>query len=250
MKFRPSLLKRSVPLGFTSFFSQISVVFSMAAVLNMAKKYGALDPVFGVEQYAQIPTAVIGIVMKFFQIIISIAVGLAAGCIPVVSYNVGAGKYERVRKLMRMILAAEVVTGLISTAVFEIFPNQMIDFFGAANESSYYTAFATRCIRAFLCLLALACVNKGAFIFLQSLGKAFESTLLSVIREIVFGVGLPLLLPVFGGLYGLLWFMPLADILTFFPTVYFLFRADRELVGKEKESGNALPHLTGRAQEG
>ena len=38
----------------------------MAAVLNICRKYGALDPIFGQEQYAQIPTAVIGIVMKFF----------------------------------------------------------------------------------------------------------------------------------------------------------------------------------------
>ena len=45
----------------TSFLSQISIVFSMAAVLNMCRKYGALDPVFGQAQYAQIPTAVVGL---------------------------------------------------------------------------------------------------------------------------------------------------------------------------------------------
>ena len=248
LHFRPALIKKSIPLGFTSFFSQISVVFSMAAVLNMAKKYGAMDPIFGQEQYAQIPTAVIGIVMKFFQIIISIAVGLSAGCIPIVSYNVGAGLNERARKLMRLIIAAEAVTGLIATAVFELFPKQMIAIFGAANESSYYTDFATSCIRAFLCLLVLSCINKGAFIFLQSLGKAFESTFLSVLREIVFGVGLPIILPIFGGLTGLLWFMPVADVLTFFPTAWFLFRADRELANTAKKKENETAFF-GRAQE-
>lgn len=63
-KIRTSLLKKILPLGITSFLSQISIVLSMAAVLNMVTKYGALDPIFGQEQYAQIPTAVIGIVMK------------------------------------------------------------------------------------------------------------------------------------------------------------------------------------------
>jgi len=57
------LFKRIIPLGLTSFLSQVSMVFSMIAVNKMAKKYGALDPVFSQEQYAQIPTAVIGIVM-------------------------------------------------------------------------------------------------------------------------------------------------------------------------------------------
>ena len=84
------LLRRMLGLGLTSFLSQISIVLSMAAVLNMVKKYGAMDAIFGQEQYAQIPTAVLGIVMKFFQIIMSVSIGLAAGCIPVVGYNMGA----------------------------------------------------------------------------------------------------------------------------------------------------------------
>ena len=67
--------------------SQISLVAAMAAINNMLRKYGALDPVFGLEEYAQIPMAVVGIVMKFFQIVISIVVGMAAGCIPIVGYN-------------------------------------------------------------------------------------------------------------------------------------------------------------------
>ena len=76
-------------LGITSFLSQISLVAAMAAINNMLRKYGAMDAVFGQEQYAQIPMAVVGIVMKFFQIVISIVVGMAAGCIPIVGYNMG-----------------------------------------------------------------------------------------------------------------------------------------------------------------
>ncbi|MBQ6322423.1 MAG: MATE family efflux transporter, partial [Lachnospiraceae bacterium] len=94
--FFPDLMKKYLPLGFTSFLSQISLVASMAAVNNMVVKYGGMDAIFGQAQYAQIPMAVVGIVMKFFQIVISIAVGLAAGCIPVVGYNVGAKRNDRV----------------------------------------------------------------------------------------------------------------------------------------------------------
>ena len=84
-------------LGITSFLSQISLVAAMAAINNMLRKYGAQDPVFKQEQYAQIPMAVVGIVMKFFQIVISIVVGIAAGCIPIIGYNMGAEKYLRVK---------------------------------------------------------------------------------------------------------------------------------------------------------
>ena len=83
---------RMLVLGITSFLSQISLVAAMAAINNMLRKYGALDPVFGQAEYAQIPMAVVGIVMKFFQIVISVVVGMAAGCIPIVGYNMGAEK--------------------------------------------------------------------------------------------------------------------------------------------------------------
>lgn len=77
---------RTLLLGITSFLSQISLVAAMAAINNMLRKYGAADPVFGQEELAQIPMAVVGIVMKFFQIVISIVVGMAAGCIPIVGF--------------------------------------------------------------------------------------------------------------------------------------------------------------------
>jgi putative MATE family efflux protein len=211
----PSLMKKFLPLGLTSFLSQISLVASMAAVNNMIVKYGALDMVFSQPQYAQIPMAVVGIVMKFFQIVISISVGLAAGCIPVVGFNMGAGRLDRVRSLFKMLLTAEFVTGAAALIIVEVFPEVLIGIFGAAGESTYYTDFAVKSFRTYLCLMPLATVNKGTFIYLQSIGKAAMSSLLSMIREVVFGVGWVLLLPLVFGLDGVLYSMPVSDLLTF-----------------------------------
>ena len=147
----PRLMKRFLVLGITSFLSQISLVISMAAVQNMCTRYGAMDEIFGQPEYAQIPLAVLGIVMKFFQIAISIAVGLAAGCIPAVGYNIGAGRKDRARTLFSYLLAAEAIVGLAATLT----------------------------------------------------------------REIILGVALPIILPLFFGLDGLLYSFPTADILTF-----------------------------------
>lgn len=216
-------------LGMTSFLSQVSIVLSMAAVLNMCQKYGALDPIFSLPEYAQIPTAVVGIVMKFFQIVMSIAIGLSAGAIPIVGYNIGAGRRDRASRLMVELLCTEFAIGLCATILFDCFPHQLIAIFGAKNESVYYTDFAILCIRLFLSTTALACVNKGTFIFLQSLGKAWTSAGLSMIREVGFGVGLVLLFPLWFGLYGMLWFMAAADILTFILCVFVILRVRREL---------------------
>ena len=223
-----SVCGRMLTLGITSFLSQISLVAAMAAINNMLRKYGALDAVFGQTQYAQIPMAVVGIVMKFFQIVISIVVGMAAGCIPIVGYNMGAGKTLRVRDLFTRLLVAEALVGAVALVLAEGFPRQLIAIFGAANESSYYTAFAVKAFRTYLCMMILACVNKACFIFLQAVGKALASTLLSMFREVVFGVGFALLLPVFFGLDGVLYSMPVSDILTFVISAIIIMKTYRE----------------------
>lgn len=213
---------RTLVLGMTSFLSQISLVAAMAAINNMLRKYGAMDAIFGQEQYAQIPMAVVGIVMKFFQIVISIVVGMAAGCIPIVGFNMGADKKDRVKELFTKLLIAEASVGAVALILVEFFPQQLINIFGAANESVYYTEFAIKAFRTYLCMMIFACVNKACFIFLQAMGRAAASTVLSMIREVVFGVGFALLLPVFFGLDGVLFSMPVSDILTFLVALFLI----------------------------
>lgn len=224
-----SLMAKFLPLGLCSLLSQISLVAAMAAINNMIQRYGAADEIFGQAQYAQIPMAVVGIVMKFFQIVISIAVGLAAGCIPIVGYNIGAGRKDRARRLFTYLLIAEAVVGAVATLIAEFLPQQLIAIFGAANESVYYTDFAVKSFRVYLCMMILACVNKGTFIYLQSLGKPVASTLLSMVREVLFGVGFALLLPVFFGLDGVLYSMPVSDVLTFIISAVLIAKTYREL---------------------
>ena len=213
-RLKGTICGRTLTLGMTSFLSQISLVAAMAAINNMIRKYGALDPVFGQEQYAQIPMAV---------------VGMAAGCIPIVGFNMGAGKSARVKELFTKLLLAEAAVGAVALVLVEVFPRRLIALFGAANESVYYTDFAVKSFRIYLCMIILACVNKACFIFLQAMGKAGESTALSMVREVVFGVGFALLLPRFFGLDGVLYSMPMSDLLTFVIAAYLIAKTYREL---------------------
>ena len=221
--FRPcgGVVFKTLTLGICSFLSQISLVAAMAAINNMIRKYGALDEIFGREQFAQIPMAVVGIVMKFFQIVISIVV-------------------ERVKSLFTRLLIAEACVGLAALIIVEFFPRQLIGIFGAKNESAYYTDFALRAFRIYLCMVVFACVNKAAFIFLQAMGRAAASTALSMVREIVFGVGLALLLPMFFGLDGVLYSMPVADILTAVISAAVIAQTYRQLGGGAKKAHRGL----------
>ena len=235
-RFHWNLARHYLPLGMCSFLSQISLVAAMMAINNMIQKYGALDAVFGQPEYAQIPMAVVGIVMKFFQIVISIAVGMAAGCIPIVGYNVGAGRRDRAKTLLTDLLSAEFLVGLVALLIVEVMPRQLIAIFGAANESVYYTQFAVKAFRIYLCLMPLATVNKATFIYLQSLGKSLTSTVLSMVREVLFGVGFALLLPRFFGMDGVLYSMPVSDLLTFVISIVVIRSTYKQLSTKEEIS--------------
>ena len=95
--------------------------------------------------------------MKFFQIVISIVVGMTAGCIPIVGYNMGAGQKQRVKKLFSLLLACEAAVGTVAFLIVEFMPKQLIAIFGVANESVYYTEFAIKAFRVYLCMVILAC---------------------------------------------------------------------------------------------
>ncbi|MBQ7594534.1 MAG: MATE family efflux transporter [Synergistaceae bacterium] len=229
LHFNPSLMKFYLPLGMCSFLSQIALVISVASVNMMIKKYGALDKIFGQPEYSQIPMAVIGIVMKFFQIVISVVVGLSASCTPITGFNMGAGRPDRVKKLFSLLLTCEVVIGLIAFVIVELFPMYIAELFGASGESVYYAEFTVKCFRTYLCLIVLACVNKAAFIFIQAMGRPYISAGLSATREIIFGAGLTIIMPIFMGLDGVLWSMPASDALTFIVSVIVIAMIYREL---------------------
>jgi hypothetical protein len=96
----------------------------------------------------------------------------------------------------------------------------------------------------YLCMMIFACVNKACFIFLQAMGKAVESTVLSMVREIVFGVGFALLLPLAFGLDGVLYSMPLSDILTFVIAIFLIIKTFKFTAFRATVHGTAIRRVT------
>lgn len=118
------------------------------------------------------------------------------------------------------------------------------DFLATGKVGKLMRKYAVRAFRIYLCMMILACVNKATFIFLQAMGKAVESTILSMVREIVFGVGFALVLPRFWGLDGVLYFMPAADILTAVISAIIIRKTYRQLNQTEREL-NPAPDIAG-----
>ena len=203
-----SSVKKYLPLGFSSFLTQISIVITIGVMNNALVYYGSLS-----EYGADIPLTVFGIVMKVFQIAIAFVIGIAAGSQPIVGFNYGAGHFDRVKEIYKKMMMAEIVIGIIAMVAFEVFPMQIISIFG--SESALYNQFAVLAFRVYLSTILLCCVQKATSVFLQSLGKTVMSFTLSLTRDIVVNIAVVLILPRYIGLIGTLLSAPIADVVSF-----------------------------------
>lgn len=202
------VLKKSVPLGVSSFLTQVSIMANATVMNNALVRYGAASR-FG----ADIPLSVVGIVQKVFGIVIAVTVGIAAGSQPIVGYNYGAGEYGRVKKLYKTMMAAEAAVGLAAMVIFECFPSQVIRLFG--SEGELYTEYAVFAFRVYFSTSILCCVQKGTSIFMQALSKPVMSMGLSLLRDFVLCVPLILLLPLKVDIYGPVFSAPISDVVSF-----------------------------------
>ena len=233
-------LKHVMALGTSSLLTQWSIV--VITVINniLLVRYGSVS-VFGPD----IPLAAFVVIMKLFQIVLNIGIGIAAGAQPIVGYNYGAGQYDRVRELLKLMLKWTAIICLICTVLFEAVPQIFIRLFGSDGE--LYTQFATQCLRIYLSLILFTCVQKVCAIFLQSIGHARAAVPLSVLRDallIVFSLILPLRL----GVTGIFWAAPAADTIAVLVTFFFMVRLWSELSQRPaEETGMAVlqPSRTG-----
>ena len=85
--------------------------------------------------------------MKVFSIVINIVVGLLVGAQPILGYNYGAEKYERVKETFRIAMIGAIAVGVVATIIFEFFPDLVINIFGVQNE--LYMEFARKMFRIF-----------------------------------------------------------------------------------------------------
>ena len=229
--FKPQLssLKKVSTLGISSFITQMSFVVVMAFENNLLGQYGA-ESKFGSE----IPITVFGIVMKISQILNSIIIGIAAGSQPIVGYNYGAGKYDRVKKTLKTVLGCSVIISTIAFILFQAIPEQLISIFGSGDEN--YMEFACIAFRSYLLLCICNGIQIPAGIFFQAIGKSIKSAILSLARQVLFLIPAMIILGKMFGLQGVLYSGPVADGLAFSIAVILLVLELRKLGNKKAES--------------
>ena len=211
-------IREVVKLGISTFFTQVAIVIIVVLCNSQLAVYGAIS-----KYGADIPIAVVGIQSKLFTIVINLVVGIALGCQPIISYNMGAKRYDRVRELYRKIMSSTLIIGLVFTAIFVAFPDFVLGLFGQPSNipnPDDYWEFGRKTLRIFLALISVSCFVKMNSIFFQAVGKPTQAVISSMIRDIGCFAPLMLIIPMIEpDVVLLLYAGPISDIIALIVTV-------------------------------
>ncbi len=215
-------------LGISSFITQASI-----AVITIVANH-VVGSIGGV--HATDAGGALGIVFKIFAIVLAFSLGVAVGGQPIIGYNYGAKKYQRVLDTYKSILIANVIVGLIACILFELCPGFIVQLFGGhANDLAFYHDYAILSFRIYLGSILLCCIQKASCIFLQSIDRPYKAMVLSLMRDVVLLVPGVCLLGLCGDLYSMLWAGPIADIGAFIVTVLFVSMESKKIKKLIKE---------------
>ncbi len=217
-------------LGISSFITQISVAVVSLVLNSMLVRYGNLS------KYGQdIPISVTSIETKVYTIVLNIVVGIVLGGQPIIGYNIGAGKIDRVKKTYRLILISTLIISAIFTFLFEVFPDLFVMMFGGKDDE-LYMEYGRLVFRLFLSTTILTCFIKFSSIFFQSCGYPVQATIASLSRDLLFYIPLVILIPYVteqkqegSGIVSLLFAPMIADTLSFLLTIFFTFQIFHKL---------------------
>lgn len=215
LKLDKQICKKVCLLGISSFITQISIVIVIAVANNMIVKYGGLS-----KYGSDIPLSVVGIVMKVFAIVISLVIGTSIGGQPIIGFNYGAGKIDRVKQTFKLILLTNIIIGVIGFILFQFFPQNIINIFG--SENALYNEYALLCFRIYLAGIIFTCITKCCSIYLQSVGQPVKSMTLSLARDIIIFIPTLIILAYYYGVVGMLWAALIADVISFILAIIIL----------------------------
>lgn len=214
-----SAVREVVQLGVSTFITQLAIVIVAILCNVQLAKYGMLT-----KYGADIPIAIIGIQSKVFTVVINLVVGIALGCQPIISFNMGAKNYDRVKELYRKIMGCSIVIGLAFTLLFELAPDFVVGLFGAPSNipnPADYWEFGQKTMRIFMSLISISCLIKMNSIFFQAVGKPIHAVIASMVRDIVCFVPLIIILPlIFPGVESILYAAPIADLIAMIVTAF------------------------------
>ena len=170
---------------------------------------------------------VLGIYFKLQSFIFMPVFGLNNGMVPIIAYNFGAGKRERVIETLKAAIAYAMVIMVLGVIIMEIFPATLIGFFNPTDELLARGVPALRII-CLSFLLAGYCIITGSMF--QALGNGVYSMIVSIARQLVVLLPVAYLLSLTGNVNMIWWAFPIAELMSVAMTTFFLVRINKNVI--------------------
>ncbi|WP_461612806.1 MATE family efflux transporter [Clostridium sp. Marseille-QA1073] len=206
LKIKFNILKEICISGFVSFGMQMSLGILTFIQNNLILHYGTT-----------IDLAMFAIVGYVATIFLEILLGIAQGTQPIIGYNYGAEKYDRVKKTLRLALIVDIVYGCIALILLFIFATSIVNIFNDNLEFVNSTATRLKMYLGSLPFLGIV-ITYGSYY--QSIQKDLYANIISIGRSFIFLVPVSFILPKFLGVDGVFLSPLVSDTLALATTIF------------------------------
>ena len=177
--------------------------------------------------FSSTAAAVFGVYFKLQSFIFMPVFGLNNGMVPIIAYNYGAGKRERMMKTLKLSILYAVILMLIGFLVFQVMPDSLLGLFDASETMLAIGRPALRIISISFLLAGFSVVCGSMF---QALGNGVYSMLVSIARQLIVLLPVAYLLSRTGNIDMVWWAYPIAELVSGGLTIFFLVRIYRNVI--------------------
>lgn len=171
------------------------------------------------KKFSEDAITVYGVYFKLNSFVFMPIFGLNNGLVPILAYNYGAGKYDRIRKTIKLGIICAVLYMLLGFAIFELIPDKLLAIFSAGDSLLAIGVVAFRIIAISFIFAGVDIIGGTVF---QAIGNPIHSLIMSVMRQLVIILPAAYLLSLLGTVDAVWWSYPLAEIAAFILCIIFM----------------------------
>ena len=220
LKLNLSIVGQIIAIGSAPFAMQVAASVIQAILNKSLIHYGGDVAISGM-----------GIVQSVAMLILMPIFGINQGAQPIIGYNYGAGKFDRVIEALKLAIFAATAVVIVGFAIIQVFPVQIIRLF---EDNPDLISFGSRALRIFLIFLPIIGFQIVSANYFQAVGKPKHAMFLSLSRQVIILIPAVLILPRFFALDGVLIAGPVADLCSSLITGFWLWR-ELKLLGRKQD---------------
>ena len=209
-----SIINEIIKIGIAPFLLQVGASLVMV-VLNLRIM------LFGGET----AVAAYGIINRVFMMVLMPVAGICQGAQPILGYNYGAGKFDRVLETLKLAVLWSTIICLVGFIGVELFAEQIVQLF---NDEPHLIDLGTTGLRVYLVLLPVIGFQITSANYFQAIGKAYYAVLFNVLRQILVLIPMVFVLSHYFALLGVWIAGPISDFASTIVTGFYLFRDIRK----------------------